>query len=321
MCRTIQLASVAVATIAVAGCVLSSGQPVARVNDTEITARELYEETLAMHGGRVLLEMIDTRLILQAGQKHKVRVDENEVEAEMQKAISQAGDKKELERMVAQRGLSMEAFREQCRASVILDRLARPMIPVDEATLRAYYERHKEEFKHGPQVHARWMLFDDKDSAQAVRSILDEPDASFAGLAKSLSSDSVTASEGGDMGFFGKDDYADEVIEVAFALEPNETSDVFRAPDGWAILQVIEKRSAGSPPFEDVADQLKARIWAEKMSQARQQWLKQARQQANLSFSDPDLERQVKTLIKTGHPYNPTRLLQIPQAPPQMPMR
>ncbi len=321
MCRSIQIASVAIATIAVAGCVLQSSEPVARVNDTEITARDLYEETLSMHGGDVLLEMIDTWLILQAGREQNVRVTEVEVDAEMDKAASQAGDKKELERMVAQRGLSMEEFRRQCRASVVLDRLARPMIPVDKRTLRKYYQQHKEEFKHGPQVHARWMLFDDKDSAQALQSVLDQPDASFAGLAKSLSSDSVTAPEGGDMGFFGKNDYAEEVTDVAFALQPNETSDVFRVPDGWAILQVIEKRPAGSPPFDEVADQLKARIWAEKMSTARQEWLKQARQKADISFGDPDLERQVKALIKTGHPYNPTRLLQIPQAPPEMPMQ
>ncbi|MFP3903012.1 MAG: peptidylprolyl isomerase [Armatimonadota bacterium] len=320
MYRSVQIASIAIATIAVAGCILPSSQPVARVDDRQITARELYEETLAMHGGQVLLEMIDTRLILQAGQKQKVRVEEAEVEAEMEKAITQAGDKKELERMLDQRGLSMEDFGRQCQASVILDRLARPMIPVDERTLRKYYEQHKEEFKHGPQVHARWMLFDDEDSARAVRSILDEPDASFAGLAKSLSSDSVTASDGGDMGFFGKEDYTQEITAVAFALEPNEISDVFRVPDGWAILQAIEKRPAGSPPFEDVADQLKARIRAEKMPQARQEWLKQARQKADIVIRDAELERQVQTLIETGQPYNPTRLLQIPQTP-QMPMQ
>lgn len=320
MYRSVQIASIAIATIAVAGCILPSSQPVARVDDRQITARELYEETLAMHGGQVLLEMIDTRLILQAGQKQKVRVEEAEVEAEMEKAITQAGDKKELERMLDQRGLSMEDFGRQCQASVILDRLARPMIPVDERTLRKYYEQHKEEFKHGPQVHARWMLFDDEDSARAVRSILDEPDASFAGLAKSLSSDSVTASDGGDMGFFGKEDYTQEITAVAFALEPNEISDVFRVPDGWAILQAIEKRPAGSPPFEDVADQLKARIRAEKMPQARQEWLKQGRQKADIVIRDAELERQVQTLIETGQPYNPTRLLQIPQTP-QMPMQ
>jgi len=259
--------------------------------------------------------MIDTRLIARAAQQQGVDVSEAEIEAKVEGGVAQMASRHDLLKRLEAMGQTLDDYKAAARAELLLDKLARALIDTSEPQLRAYYEQHKEQFKHGPQVHARWMLFEDQASAEAVRGVLEEPGADFAGLATAVSSDSVTADKGGDMGFFEAKDYAPAVGKVAFALQPDQTSEVFEVPDGWAFLQAIEKRPAGVQPFSETREILKARIHAETLDQARQLWVNQARENARLNIPDKRLRDRVEQLIASNAPYQPTRLLDIPAAP------
>jgi parvulin-like peptidyl-prolyl isomerase len=66
----------------------------------------------------------------------------------------------------------------------------------------------------------------------------------FAGLANETSDDRGSATNGGELGWFGRGMMVKEFEVQAFLRQPGEISPPFRSPFGYHILQVEEKRGA-----------------------------------------------------------------------------
>lgn len=309
------IALVACGVVALVGCGSRPPIPLALVGTHTVSSEDLEQRLVEDHGAPLLLQMIDARLITAAARAERVSVSDGEIAAEVEVGIAQTGSKTDLAERLAGMGLTLDEYREQLRVELLLDKLARSLIDTSEQTLRAYYDHSKGQFQHGPQVHGRWMLFDDKASAEAVRGVLDEPEADFARLAEGVSSDMVTADKAGDMGFFEAKDYAPAVWKATVALEVNQISGVFEVPDGWAFVQLLERRPAGTQPLAEIKDALIARIHAEMLPQARQRWLNEARERAHLRVPDKQLSARIDELIAAKAPHRRIRLLDIAAAP------
>ncbi|HCU36719.1 MAG TPA: hypothetical protein DGT21_15105 [Armatimonadetes bacterium] len=317
--RLALLLSSAVVFGIVAGCSNTASQPMAKVGEKLITAAEFEHALMLDRGGQLLLEMVDTELILAEAQRRRLSASQEEIASRVELGVAQMASEAEFSRRLEQRGQSLEEYSEVCRAELLLDKMARELVDTSDEVLQAYYDLHKEQFRHEKQAHARWMLFGDRESAEAVREALKDPEAEFAGLAQALSLDATTKDNGGDMGFFEAKDYAPAVSEVAFSLDPRQVSAVFQVPDGWAVLELIEIRPAGTLPFEEVREMLRARVIAEMLPTARGQWLDAARKNARIVVADERLDGQIKALIASSAPYRPSQLLNVPMAPPNAP--
>jgi peptidyl-prolyl cis-trans isomerase C len=105
-----------------------------------------------------------------------------------------------------------------------------------------------------PEVHARHILVETEDDAKQVVEEL-KKGADFAELAKKKSKD-PGASDGGDLGFFTKDQMVPEFSAAAFSLEPGKISDPVKSQFGWHIIKVEEKRNRKPPDFEQVKPQI-----------------------------------------------------------------
>jgi peptidyl-prolyl cis-trans isomerase C len=82
----------------------------------------------------------------------------------------------------------------------------------------------------------------------------------FAELARQKSKDPGAAAEGGDLGYFTKDQMVPEFSEVAFKLNKGELSDPIKTQFGWHIIRVEDKRSKRPPDFADVKDQVETYV-------------------------------------------------------------
>jgi peptidyl-prolyl cis-trans isomerase C len=108
------------------------------------------------------------------------------------------------------------------------------------------------------EVHARHILVETEDQAKDVEAEL-KKGADFAELAKKKSKD-PGAADGGDLGFFTKDQMVPEFSAVAFALEPGKISDPVKSQFGWHIIKVEEKRARKAPDFEQVKAQIETYV-------------------------------------------------------------
>jgi peptidyl-prolyl cis-trans isomerase C len=127
----------------------------------------------------------------------------------------------------------------------------------DEA-MKKVYEDASKQITGEQEVHARHILVETEDEAKAVAEEL-KKGADFAELAKKKSKD-PGASDGGDLGFFTKDQMVPEFSTVAFALEPGKISDPVKSQFGWHIIKVEEKRSRKAPDFEQVKAQIETYV-------------------------------------------------------------
>ena len=120
--------------------------------------------------------------------------------------------------------------------------------------MKKVYEEAIQKVAGEKEVRARHILLPTEDEAKAVKAELDKG-ADFAELAKKKSKD-PGAADGGDLGFFTKDQMVPEFSAVAFALEPGKISDPVKSQFGWHIIKVEEKRDRKAPAFDEVKAQV-----------------------------------------------------------------
>src|SRR5258707_1334658 len=135
----------------------------------------------------------------------------------------------------------------------------------DEA-MKKVYEDASKQIAGEQEVHARHILVETEDEAKAIEEEL-KKGADFAELAKKKSKD-PGASDGGDLGFFTKDQMVPEFSAVAFALEPGKVSDPVKSQFGWHIIKVEEKRNRKAPDFDQVKAQIETYVTRKARGQA-----------------------------------------------------
>jgi peptidyl-prolyl cis-trans isomerase C len=129
---------------------------------------------------------------------------------------------------------------------------------ITDDAMKKVYEDASKQITGEQEVHARHILVETEDEAKAVKAEL-EKGADFAELAKKKSKD-PGASDGGDLGFFTKDQMVPEFSAVAFSLEPGKISDPVKSQFGWHIIKVEEKRNRKAPDFDQVKAQIETYV-------------------------------------------------------------
>jgi peptidyl-prolyl cis-trans isomerase C len=127
-----------------------------------------------------------------------------------------------------------------------------------DATKKVYEEAVKS-MGNEQEVRARHILVPTEDEAKAILAEI-KKGTDFAELAKQKSKDPGAAAEGGDLGYFGKDQMVPEFAEVAFKLDKGQVSDPVKTQFGWHIIKVEDKRTKPVPEFDKVKDQVETYV-------------------------------------------------------------
>ena len=138
-------------------------------------------------------------------------------------------------------------------------------INVTDEQLRTAYSNALDNFRMPERVHARHILLKTEGKSDAEKKALQakaedllkqlKNGADFAEMAKKYSDDG-SKDQGGDLGWFVRNQMVAEFDSVAFTLKPKELSGVVTSQYGYHIIQVLEKEPAKLKPFEEVKDEL-----------------------------------------------------------------
>ncbi|WP_439576388.1 peptidylprolyl isomerase [Elioraea sp.] len=121
---------------------------------------------------------------------------------------------------------------------------------VTEQSLRARYQREIADKPAEAEVRARHILVQTESEAHTIITSL-AGGADFAATAREKSR-GPGAAEGGDLGFFKKEDMPEALAEAAFALQPGQVGpNPVRTQFGWHVVKVEERREQPRPSFEE----------------------------------------------------------------------
>ncbi|SLN10229.1 peptidylprolyl isomerase [Oceanibacterium hippocampi] len=130
---------------------------------------------------------------------------------------------------------------------------------VTDERLRESYDAAIKEMPAKQEISARHILVAEEAEAQAVIKELADG-ADFAELAKTRST-GPSGSEGGDLGYFSKDQMVPEFAEAAFAMEVGEVSaEPVKTQFGWHVIKVEDRRDAPPPSFEELEPGLRQEL-------------------------------------------------------------
>lgn len=169
---------------------------------------------------------------------------------------------------------------------------------------RTYYDENIEEFTPEERIRAAHILLhapkaEDKErrreEAEALLQKLRDG-ADFGELAAEHSDDGSQYTKG-DLGMFAADDMVPEFSEAAFALEePGEISGVVETRFGFHIIKLLERPEIEPTPFEEVEEQIVAKLRKERQREALGAWLEEQVSREAAMVSETRLEEAFSSL-------------------------
>lgn len=189
-------------------------------------------------------------------------------------------------------------FREDDSVSVryvLLDKDAiSEEIAVDEADLRAQYEEERGAFEGSSEKRASHIMFEVgadlseqqalELAAEALQRLADGEE--FAALAVELSTDVVSAEEGGDIGYTDGSAFPEQIEAALVSLELGEISDPVVTDFGVHLVKLTEDAENVFQSYEEVAERIEREF---KSAQVELLYAERLEDLSNLAFETGDL--------------------------------
>ncbi|OGB05513.1 MAG: peptidylprolyl isomerase [Burkholderiales bacterium RIFCSPHIGHO2_12_FULL_69_20] len=180
-------------------------------------------------------------------------------------------------------------------------------IPVPEEDLRKYYTENASRYTAAEERRARHILIKaDKDAApdikqkakaraEALLADARKNPAAFADLAQKNSDDPGSATQGGDLDFFGRGAMVKPFEDAAFAMKPGEISNVVESDFGYHVIKLEAVRGGEKKPFEAVRATIEDEV---RQQLATQRWAEAAEQFTNTVYEQSDSLQPVVDKLK-----------------------
>lgn len=251
----------------------SADKTVAKINNRVITVSELNqyfpiflqsqymsEDTLSKNKTQLnqmktlaVDDLVNMEVVREYYDSKKINVIPSTAETEFNTFYKQLSTNEASKKFIADNKITEDFLKKmyfsKYYTSKLYNEITKEMGNTTSAAL-TYYNSHKQEF-YKDEVRASHILVDTKEKADQILAQI-KSGKDFATLAKENSKDTVSAQNGGDLGYFTKDKMIKAFSDAAFKLKVGEVSGVVQTEYGYHIIKCADKRS-GYEPFKDAS--------------------------------------------------------------------
>lgn len=206
---------------------------------------------------------------------------------------SQGLTEEKLTELLAKQNMTLEAFkqggRDSIRNQLLMMKLQAAVagsVELTDEEIQAYWDKNAANYETAEQLRASHILVKTEDEAKAVLADL-EAGGDFAKIAKEKSTDTGTASKGGDLGWFGPDTMVREFEDAAFALQVGQRSGIVQTQYGYHIILLVDRKAAEKPKLADVRDKVIADAKQEIVAERANTWYTEVMAAADVTIADP----------------------------------
>lgn len=220
----------------------------------------------------MLLDMVDRKILIHKASLLYDVERMKEVYYDLFRDNQNITDEAELERSLAQDGLTIEKLKQRLLELYAPDEVIRfevgAKVGVSDKEVESFYAENPERFEVPPEATLSEIVLK-ADSEAKLEERRPELDAilariaageEFADVARELS-EAGTAPEGGSLGVIKKGDLSEQLEQLAFNAPVGEVADPLEMPYGFHLVKVESRNDTGRRDLEDVREQL--RSWLE----------------------------------------------------------
>ena len=208
--------------------------------------------------------MLTDKIILAKADQDSIEVSEDEINKELdsriKSLIDQVGTQSRLEEIYEMSIVKIRLLlKEDLRKRLKTEKLKRQQfsggIKSSDREVRAFFEMYKDSLPSAPEEFEIAHIYLDRKVSDAeknfakdkAKQILDsiKMGVDFSELAKRHSGDSLSAIQGGDLGYVKKGTFVKPYEEAVLTMEPGEVSELVETQFGYHIIKLTEKKGDG----------------------------------------------------------------------------
>jgi len=281
----------AITTIALgASLAACSGGSIATVNGQAISKSDFDAKLEGSPASRgVLQQMVQDALLDQYAQKNGITVTDDEI-AKKENEIKANFPNGSWDEMLKSRGMTEDDVHHILHQQIVLDKAVGKDIKIDDAQIKAYWDKNHAAFDKAGQVRARHILISSGpgalQTALKVEALL-KGGAKFEDLAKQYSSDPGSKDKGGELGFFKRGQMIKAFEDYAFNAPVGAISPPVKSAFGYHIIQVEEKQPGEKATLATAHDKIADLLRAQQEQPQIPTFLNGLQTSANIQVSDP----------------------------------
>ena len=236
---------------------------------------------------KAINELIVRKIIDAEISKRNITVSSQDLANYKANLIAQVGGEENFKKVLEKNQLTENEFKAMAANELQVGKLINALSPisVSDGEVKKFYTDNKAaKFTHPDIVRASHILIKDEAKAKEVLALAQAPNSDFAALAKQYSEDTGSAANGGDLDYFTKDQMVKPFSDAAFALKPDNVSDLVKTEFGYHIIKVVDRKRAGVTPFEDIKADIKKYLEDEKKVTILQKFIDSQQNLLKLSY-------------------------------------
>lgn len=261
------------------------------VNEQIITLTEFMEE--ARNNGinmeeagmeyKFLEQIIDKTIVEQEAQQAGITVSDEELEYTMKEVKAKFNlNEKEMEKALKKQNMTEESFRQQWKFQLLTQKLmeakVKGNVAVTDQEIKEYYQQTYGDYEEGTseiRIAHILILNSDTDALQRATKIADEAKAGgdFPKLAKEYSQDTMSAQNGGDLGYFKKGDLVESLEFAVKDVQINEIVGPVESPGGYHIIKVLDKKDSKIGIPQSYSNEIRNTIYSQKAEEMLKNYL------------------------------------------------
>ena len=269
---------------------------------------------------KVVNQLIIRELINGEIEKRHIVVTQKDTDEALNKSIEMVGSKAKFNQLLKEHGVSLSEYKkdlvEEVKLKKLIDTLEK--INVTEADAKKYYNKNIDKFKYPDKVRASHILIaanpeelkelikteeKNKDlsneevaklvetqmqeklkKAQEILAQVKKDPSTFAKVAKENSEDPESAKQGGDLGFFAKEEMVEAFANAAFSQKPDTIGEIVKTPYGYHIILVTDRKAAGQDSFEKVKNDIILYLENEKKVEVLEKFVESLKKTAKIEY-------------------------------------
>ena len=263
----------------------------------EIKTEDRLEKRERIQGvfRKILEKLIEEKLIDQEVKKAGIKATSKEVEGAVEEIRKRnAVAQEDLERALANEGLTVEGFKKQIEKKLqqtkLLQRAVKVEPKVGEKELRDFYQKNIDRYRTRESFRPSHILFIiPKEATPEVvleirrkcQKVLEriKKGEDFGEMAL-LYSEDASRKDRGDLGFFRKGELLPAFEKEALRLQVGEVSGIVRTDFGFHLIKLLDRRGGDPSPFEELKERVQADYYEAEMEKAFKQFISTLKEKA-----------------------------------------